>query len=199
MDLEREEIDLPFNVRVYEGGFIGLAPVTYVHDVYIWLHSEMDHVVNLTIRRNGSLEVYEHAFTEGSDENHAYFRTVRIQDDGTLKAETSAVHETLRDFHFDIDYLYVEGGGNFEGTSMFIVSDYIKTDNGGYIHANGYGYCPDETQDTAYGINIGVGTWHSDGSSGGGHGGTSGRGGGLDAVATGQPYGHLFEPTTLGE
>ena len=200
MDLEREEIDTPFNVRVYEGGFVGLAPITYIHDVTIWLHAEMEHVVNLTIRRNGSLELFEHAFTdELNGENYINFTVLRIQDDGKLEADTSAVHGTHRDFHFTIEKLYIEGGGNFQGTSMFIVADYIKTDNGGYIHANGYGYCPDEGFDETNGVNLGVGTWDGSGSSGGGHGGTSGRGGGTAAIVTGQPYGHLFEPTTLGK
>ena len=200
MDLERHEIDTPFNVRVYEGGYIGLAPITYIHDVTIWLHSEMDHVQNLTGRRNGSLQVFEHAFTEGSaGENYIDFVTVRIQDDAYIEADTSAVHETLRDFHFSISQLYVEGGANFKGTSMYITADYIRTDNGGYIHANGYGYCHSESGTD---INIGQGTYDSSGSSGGGHGGTSGQGGGsgdgIDGHLTGQPYGHLFEPITLG-
>ena len=31
LDLERPEIDLPFNAYVYYGGHLGLAPDTYVH------------------------------------------------------------------------------------------------------------------------------------------------------------------------
>ena len=200
MDLERAEIDLPFNVRVYEGGFIGLAPITYVHDVHIWLHSEMDHVENITIRRNGSLQLFEHAHTSDSHgDNFVEFNVMRIQDDGYVEADTSAVHATHRDMHFNISSLYVEGGGQLMGTSLFIDAGYIKVDNGGYIHSNGYGYCFSESGDD---INVGRGTYDGSGSSGAGHGGTSGRGAGshdgVDGHLTGQPYGHLFEPITLG-
>lgn len=37
MDLERTEIDLPFNAYVYYGGHLGLAPDTYVHGRIILL------------------------------------------------------------------------------------------------------------------------------------------------------------------
>jgi hypothetical protein len=37
MDLNREEIDLPFSVRAYAGSYLGLAPFTIVHGVSIWI------------------------------------------------------------------------------------------------------------------------------------------------------------------
>jgi hypothetical protein len=37
LDLLREEIDLPFNCHVYYGGYLGLAPTTFVHGVEIHL------------------------------------------------------------------------------------------------------------------------------------------------------------------
>ena len=36
MDLERSEIDLPFNAYVYNDGHLGLAPDTYVHGKNLW-------------------------------------------------------------------------------------------------------------------------------------------------------------------
>ena len=42
----------------------------------------------------------------------------------------------------------------------------------------------------------GRGQFGGSGCSGGGHGGTSGRGG--NTALTGQPYGHLYEPTEFG-
>jgi hypothetical protein len=35
MDLERPTIDLPFSVHVYDGGYLGLAPDTFIHGVDI--------------------------------------------------------------------------------------------------------------------------------------------------------------------
>jgi len=38
LDLRRDEIDLPFNVRAYTHSFLGLAPITLIHGVTIWMH-----------------------------------------------------------------------------------------------------------------------------------------------------------------
>ena len=55
MDLERSEIDLPFSVRVYEGGFLGLANDTYIHDIDILVHGTFAHADNITIHHNGQV------------------------------------------------------------------------------------------------------------------------------------------------
>lgn len=53
MDLKRPEIDLPFGVNVYHGGYAGFAPITIIHGVEIWTQGVIDHMKNVTIRRNG--------------------------------------------------------------------------------------------------------------------------------------------------
>jgi len=55
MDLERPYIDLPFSAHVYKLGHLGLAPVTHVHGVTIWLSGALTHVRNITVRRHGRL------------------------------------------------------------------------------------------------------------------------------------------------
>lgn len=54
MDLRRPEIDLPFSVNVYHGGYLGLAPITIIHGVEIWVSGIVAHSRNITIRRNGT-------------------------------------------------------------------------------------------------------------------------------------------------
>ena len=57
MDLERPEVDLPFSVRVYEGGFLGLAYDTYVQGVDIYIHGTFAHPDNITIHHEGEVSV----------------------------------------------------------------------------------------------------------------------------------------------
>lgn len=113
MDLERDEIDLPFNVRVYDGGYLGLAPITYIHDVTIWLHGELDHTQQLTLRRNGSLSLHHGGHKSGESANVFRLDWVRIQDDGDLVVDVDPVTED--GFTFWINQIWVEGGGEFKG------------------------------------------------------------------------------------
>ena len=55
MDLERPEIDLPFHLRVYEGGDAGLAYETTVHGVDIYVHGTIEHPRNITIHSGGEV------------------------------------------------------------------------------------------------------------------------------------------------
>ena len=55
MDLERAEIDLPFSVRVYEGGYLGLAYDTIVHGVDIYVHGTVEHPRNITLHSGGEV------------------------------------------------------------------------------------------------------------------------------------------------
>ena len=138
MDLHREEIDTPFNVRVYEGGYLGLAPITFIHDITIWLHGELDHTEYLTVRRNGSLELFEHGHKTGDNANTITMTTLRVQDDGDVWVNTDPVDE--HGFTFWLQDIWVEGGGNFHGTRMFINTVNLTTDDGGYVHGNAHGY-----------------------------------------------------------
>ena len=182
MDLHREEIDTPFNVRVYEGGYIGLAPITIIHDITIWLSGEMDHSEYVTVRRNGSLTLHQHGHKSGEKKNIIKFTTLRIQDDGEVHVDTDPVTED--GFTFYIEDIWVEGGGNFHGTRMFINTVNLTTDDGGYVHGNSHGYRTGDTKDFTTGVNPGEGIFANAGSSGAGHGGTSGRGGGTPYTGT---------------
>lgn len=194
LDLEREEIDLPFSVRVYDGGYLGLAPFTIVYNVSIWMHGALAHIENITLHHNGLLSLHQKGHTEHELENQYMFDVMRIQDNATVLADTDPVTETGVEFH--IIALFVEGGGNLVGTNTTIQAVNVTIDDGGSIHADGLGYRTSHPQDIASGINLGLGMTHFLGSSGGGHGGTSGRGAG--GLYTGQPYGHLFQPYVLG-
>lgn len=55
LDLERAFIDLPFSAHVYKLGHLGLAPVTHIHGVTIWLSGALTHVRNVTVRLGGRL------------------------------------------------------------------------------------------------------------------------------------------------
>ena len=193
MDLERPEIDLPFNVRVYTKGYIGLAPFTIVHGVTIWLHGEMDHVENITLHHGGHLALKTGAFTTGANPDNYHFNWTRIQDNATISILTDPVADP-QSFVTVENRILMEGGGCFYGTYMKITASDLIIDNGAVMHSDALGYRPEDPKTTS--INKGLGTTDIAGSSGAGHGGTSGKGAGT--TFTGQPYGHLFQPHELG-
>lgn len=193
MDLERPEIDLPFNCRVYAGGYLGLAPNTIVHGVTIWLHGEMDHVQNITLHHEGHLALKTGAYTTGSSPDYFDFLWVRIQDNATISILTDPVTDPQSVFTV-ANKITMEGAGNFYGHNMKIIATDITLDFGASLHADGLGYRPEDAQTNT--VNRGKGTTSTSGSSGGGHGGSSGKGAGT--TLTGQPYGHLFQPYEIG-
>ena len=193
MDLRRPEIDTPFNVRVYAGGYVGLAPFTIVHGVTIWLFGEMNWVENITLHHAGHLSLEHGGFTTGQSGSSFEFMWVRIQDNATISAITDPVTEGMMTINVTNDIL-MEGGSTFVGTYMNISADNVTIDNGATMHCDSLGYR--STDATTGAMNLGKGVEHGSGSSGAGHGGTSGRGGGT--LLTGQPYGDLFEPRELG-
>ena len=193
MDLHRPEIDLPFSVRAYADSYLGLAPFTIVHDVNIWMHGEMDHVENMTLRHNGVFSMEHGGHTTNADPNQFWYNVLRVQDDATVQAVTDPVLEpgiTLT-VNQTID---IEGGGTVLGSKLVINSENLTVDDGGSLHADGLGYRTSD--DKIGGVNIGLGETHAAGSSGAGYGGSSGRGAGTDL--TGQPYGKLLEPDMFG-
>ena len=193
MDLERQEIDLPFNVRVYAGGFLGLAPVTIIHGVTVWLHGEMDHVENMTLHHQGHLALQTGGHTTANPADSFDFLWVRIQDNATISILTDPVSDPQSIFTV-ANEISMEGGANFYGTNMKIIATDITLDYGATIHTDSLGYRPEDPQTTV--VNLGIGTTSASGSSGAGHGGTSGKGAGT--TLTGQPYGHLFQPLEIG-
>ena len=193
MNLTRTEIDTPFNVRVYAGGYVGLAKFTIVHGVTIWLHGEMANIENITLHHGGLLFLDHGSYTYGQPQNSFAFWGIRIQDNATISAITDPVTEDMMIFYVKNDIL-MEGGSMFVGTYLNITANNVTIDNGATMHADSLGYR--STDQTTTMINPGRGMDHSYGSSGAGHGGTSGPGAGH--LLTGQPYGDLFEPHEIG-
>ena len=194
LDLFRPEIDLPFSARVYAGGFLGLAPYTIIHGVSIWLHGIVAHIENMTLHHGGLLSMEHGGRTWYEDPSHYEFEIVRIQDDARILGITEPVGNP--GIFLKVVALFVEGGGLFHGTRLTINATNVTIDDGGSLNVDGEGYSVADSQDIQNGVNIGLGFTDMQGSSGGGHGGTSGRGAG--AVKTGQPYGSLYEPFEFG-
>lgn len=193
MDLERPEIDLPFNVRVYAGGYLGLAPYTIIHGVTIWLHGELVHVQNITLHHEGHLALQTGGHTKNANADTYEFLWVRIQDNATISIITDPVSDPQSLFVVENE-ITMEGGSNFYGTDMSISAANITLDYGASINADSLGYRPEDSQ-TNY-VNRGLGTSSDSGSTGGGYGGTSGKGAGTSF--TGQPYGNIFIPNEHG-
>ena len=193
MDLERPEIDLPFNVRAFSGSYIGLAPFTIVHDITIWMHGEMDHVENMTLRHNALFIMERGGHTANANANQFWYNVLRVQDDSVVRAVTDPVTEP--GFTLILNQaIYIEGGGTIYGSNLTVTTENLTIDDGGSLETDGRGY---RTTDDKNGVvNLGLGVTHMAGSSGAGHGGSSGRGGGTDL--TGQPYGKLIEPDMFG-
>ena len=188
MDLERDEIDVPFSIHVYDGGFLGLAPDTFIHDVDIFLNGSLDHVDRLTIHHGGKLWLNIEGHTEGNDPGFYNFEKVHVQDNGYLHMITNPVDEHGINFHTTI--IHIDGGGLIRGTHVYIHSENITVDTLGLLSADGLGYGvehghPYHTNGSLiYGlhgvINPGLGTSVINGSaSGAGHGGSGGRGTGI--------------------
>lgn len=178
------------------GGYLGLAPLTTVHGVSVWLAGELDYVRNLTLRHGGLLAFKPAGRTSGQPRDSALFDRVRVQDRATLRATRSDfAADADTGFHLTVtDLLLIEGGGNVLATNLSLAVPTLSVDDGGSLHADGTGYAP--TTPRAGLANVGVGAASSQGSSGGGHGGSSGRGAGTSS--TGAPYGDFFRPEDIG-
>ena len=69
MDLNRSEIDLPFNVHVYRGGYLGLARQTIVHGVSLHIDGVIENIQDLTLHHAGVLYL-----KEGSRTGNTHFK-----------------------------------------------------------------------------------------------------------------------------
>lgn len=186
MDLERVHIDLPFSVHVYDGGFLGLAPDTVVHDVDIFLNGTLAHVVNLTVHHGGKVWLGRTGHTEDEATSEYDFEIVHVQNDGYVHMISDPVDES--GIIFNTIYLHIDGGGLVRGTHLYMYCHNITIDAGGVLSADGLGYSmenggPYEEDGETFRmglhgiINPGLGTQNQEGqASGGGHGGSGGRG-----------------------
>lgn len=186
MDLYRQKIDLPFSVHVYNGGFLGLAPDTFIHNVEIFLNGTLANVDNLTIHRGGKLWLNRDGHTEGLDYSTYWFKFVHVKTNGYLHMISDPVREP--NISFSVTKLTIDGGGLVRGTYMYIHALNISIDAGGILSADGLGYeVSDGPPKDVFGypnrglhgiINEGRGYTGTTSGSGAGHGGSGGRGDG---------------------
>lgn len=176
MNLFRPKIDLPFNVRVYKEGFLGLAPYTEVHGVQLYIQGVLAHIHNLTLHHGGVLWMYHEGRTAQQPHNSYTFNSLRIKDKSFVWALSSPVHEV--GISITCRLLIIEGGGLLEGTHLTIRSVNVTIDDGGLLDVSGRGY--NVTHPRGFGvfgvINPGKGHDSFSGSSGAGHGGRGGSG-----------------------
>lgn len=185
LDLNREKIDLPFNVHVYNDGFLGLAPDTTIHGVTIHLNGTLGYVRNLTLHHGGVLRMNRQGHTLGEGASEYSFDYVHVQNDGYIHMITNPVSEpgiSLQTLVTQID-----GGGVIRATHLYMSSVNLTIDIGGVLRADGLGYravdgAPYEDDGTTFRkglhgiINPGLGQTSDKGASGAGHGGSGGRG-----------------------
>ena len=197
MDLIRPEIDLPFNVHVYRGGHLGLAPVTTIHGVSIYVDGVISHIRNLTLHHGGLLVLNENSRT-GNEQNENDFKLdfVRVQHQGVIRMLSSPV--THRGMNLTVQVLHIEGGGKVEASDLTIQATNVSINAGGLFAFSGNGYTLQHgTKQGVHGrTNPGLGPGTSTGASGGGHGGTGGRG--EITTFVGQPSDNMYEPVEFG-
>ena len=184
VDLYRPTIDLPFNVHVYVGGHLGLAPDTIVHGVTIFLNGALSHVESLTLHHEGRFWLNRDGHTSDLPSGHYEFHTVHVQDDSYVHMISDPVLDP--GMNFTVQTLQVDGGGLVECTHLYVRAANITIDAGGMVIADGLGYSvlngsslnPDGSfREGVHGIiNFGQGETGSVGSSGAGHGGSGGHG-----------------------
>ena len=197
MDLVRPNIDLPFHVRVYRGGFLGLAPSTEVHGVELHVAGVISYVKNLTLHHGGLLSLKEDSRTGNEAmENDFKFEFIRVQFEGVIEMISSPV--THNGMNLTVRVLHIEGGGKVEGSDLRILAENISINTEGLLSVSGRGYKQsDGTGQGVHGtINLGLGPGTSVAASGGGHGGTGGRG--KNTPKVGVPYGNMYEPVEFG-
>nr|XP_026694748.1 uncharacterized protein LOC104266654 [Ciona intestinalis] len=195
MDLNRDEIDLPFSVRAYTCSYLGLAPITFIHGVTIWMHGVLANIKQLTLHHYGVLAMESGGHTKDHEKNNFQFEKLRIQDDASVYAITSPEFRNPV-IKLNTISIKIEGGGKLHATYGHITSYNLTVEDGGFIKADGTGYTIYDHRNTETGVNLGKGHSAADGSSGAGHGGTSGVG--THQQVTGQPYGDLYEPLVMG-
>lgn len=200
LDLQRPEIDLPFNLHIYKGGFVGLAPVTEVHGIEIIVSGVLAYIKNLTMHHKGQFWMLHGGRTLGQVSHNYKFDFVRVQDTAIIHAVTSPVNDP--GIIFTTKSVSIEGGGLVRATRFTFVTENITIDSGGSLVADYLGY------NTSHGtsgsglhglINPGTGFYSRNGGSGAGHGGRGGRGYILGGASyTGAAYGDMYEPINFG-
>ena len=197
MDLIRDKIDLPYNVRVYRGGYLGLANTTTVHGVEIHVQGMISFIPKLILHHDGVLHLYEDSRTGKQNRaNDFVFGSIRVQYGGALYMLSDPF--THKGMNLSVTVLHIEGGGRVESSDLNVQAQNVSINAKGIINLAERGYqLGHETNQGVHGrANPGLGPGSSRGASGGGHGGTGGRG---EATAkVGLPYDNMYEPVEFG-
>lgn len=139
MDLNREEIDLPFNVRVYQNGHMGLAPMTFVHGIKIHNHGLITRMINITLHHGGEIYFFQGSRVGNESQPDDYFfHTIRVQSGGLVNFASSPV--THSGMNLTTKLTYIEGGGRLVANDIRILSHTVVVDSGGHFSADGLGY-----------------------------------------------------------
>lgn len=197
MDLLREIIDLPFNVRVYRGGFLGLALDTTIHGVTLYLEGVLSYIKNLTLHHGGVVHFYENSRTNNErDENSFCMDFITVQYQGVINMISNPV--THKGMKLTVKALLVEGGGKVIASDMNILAENISINAQGVLDLAEKGYAQVHGKGSGINgpVNKGVGAGSFQGAAGAGHGGTGGRGKSYPLI--GLPYGNLYEPNEFG-
>jgi hypothetical protein len=196
MDLEREEISLPFNLWAYNNSHAGLAYSTDVHGVFIQMSGRLSHVHNMTIHREGDFWANHGGRTTGSPPSHYKFDYITIANAGQFHMETHPVRDP--GIYIETIATYIEGGAEMRGAKVIFISEDLFIDDGGTLNGDELGYhVRHGTGSSQHGeVNRGQGIESADGASGAGHGGSAGRGKGTPLV--GQAYDDIYEPRYFG-
>lgn len=175
MDLQRDKIDLPFNVHVYPSGFLGLAPDTYVQDINIFLNGTLAYIDRLTLHHNGNLWLYQKGQTNDLQDSYYEFKHVHVKTGGYLHMITDPVD--VKGIYLKTITTHIDGGGLIRGTHLYFESTNITVDAAGSLNANGLGYRHTDTNTDDFGLfgRINPGLPSAQGS-GAGHGGSGGHG-----------------------
>ena len=151
----------------------------------------------ITLHHGGLLSLNEDSRT-GNEAmiNDFKFEFIRAQYEGVIKMISSPVSHN--GMNLTVRVLHIEGGGKVEGSDLRILAENISINTEGILTVSGHGYKQsDGTGQGVHGkINRGLGPGNGVAASGGGHGGTGGRG--KNTPKVGVPYGNMYEPVEFG-
>lgn len=193
MNLHRLFLDIPFSAYIYDGGYLGLAPISEMNKIAVHVEGTLDHIRNLTILNGGALHCYLTGSTgEGIRRHYTFNETLRIMARSQIRSYSPNAHNEA--FSVQAKILTVEGGAAINTFNMNITAVNLTVDDGGLIDGSDGGYLATKGPGGLLTNN-----WKRGGA---GHGGTGGRGscGGYQTcrLKKGLPYGNLYYPRDFG-
>ena len=193
MNLHRLFLDIPFSAYIYNGGYLGLAPISEMNKIAVYVEGTLDHIRNLTILNGGSLHCYLTGSTgERMRRYYIFNETVRIMARSQIRSHSPNAHNEA--FNLQARILNVEGGAAINTFNMNITAVNLTVDDGGVMDGSDGGYLAKKGPGGLHTNN-----WRRGGA---GHGGTGGRGScrGYHTcrMKKGLPYGNLYYPRDFG-